>query len=457
MTIPRLAPRLALLALGLLSPSGCLTPPGMRPPGPTAAGNPAGGVAAAGSPALEKMTEIDAWDAVRQMTPGINIGNTLDNTTAWETGWGNPPITKEYVASLAKLGFKTVRLPVAWDTYAQDGQIQPDKMSRVREVVEWITGAGMFCVLNIHWDGGWIDSDSKDKFPKPFTFSAEAEQKYRSYWGQIATFFAGKNEKLILESLNEETNFKGEGSIDKGYATLAAGESDLHRHGPQDRQQDRRQQPQTAADHCRVQHRFREDRRARVQAAEGHAARAAVRLRSLLHALPVRRPQRRRRLGEDDAHLGDAVGCRAAHGALRQDERVLCPQRPPRLRGGVQRDGEERIRFPDTLDDGGGERLDRAPHGPGALGHRPRGVTHRPLRPQPRAPADAAQPSSPRPLVGPRRRPCPRRRPLPRPDRSATEGGPLRRPLPAVAPACYQSQHENRPLSRPERPSPLRS
>jgi len=154
------------------------------------------------------------------MTPGINIGNTLENTTAWETGWGNPPITKEFVGSLAKMGFKTVRLPVAWDTYAQDGQIQPDKMSRVREVVEWITAAGMFCVLNIHWDGGWIDSGSKDKFPKPFTFSAEAEKKYRAYWLQIATFFAGKNEKLILESLNEETNFQGEGSIDKGYATL---------------------------------------------------------------------------------------------------------------------------------------------------------------------------------------------------------------------------------------------
>ena len=48
------------------------------------------------------------------MGVGVNIGNTLDNTTQWETGWGNPRITKEYVESLAKLGFKTVRVPVAW-------------------------------------------------------------------------------------------------------------------------------------------------------------------------------------------------------------------------------------------------------------------------------------------------------------------------------------------------------
>jgi endoglucanase len=197
--------------LGAAAPLACLLPPSAKP----------SAAAAAKPPALEKMTEVDAWTAVPLMTPGTNIGNTLDNTTAWETGWGNPPITKEYVESLAHLGFKTVRLPVAWDTYAIDGWIQPDKLSRVGEVIDWITGAGMFCVLNIHWDGGWIDSDKKETFPKTFdTFSPEAEKKFRSYWEQISTFFAGKNEKLIFEALNEETNFKNEGSEQKAYATL---------------------------------------------------------------------------------------------------------------------------------------------------------------------------------------------------------------------------------------------
>ena len=167
------------------------------------------------------MTDLDAWTAAAAMSPGINIGNTLENTTSWETGWGNPPITKKFVVSLAHLGFKTVRLPVAWDTYAVDGHIQPAKFRRVGEVVDWITEAGMFCVLNIHWDGGWIDSDSKEKFPKTYaTFSPDAEKKFRSYWQQIAGFFAGKNEKLAFEALNEETNFSNEGSTDKAYATL---------------------------------------------------------------------------------------------------------------------------------------------------------------------------------------------------------------------------------------------
>ena len=171
--------------------------------------------------AAEPMADLDAWTAAKRMVVGVNIGNTLENTTSWETGWGNPRITKKYVESLAAMGFKTVRLPVAWDTYAHDGRIPDDKLERVGEVVDWITGAGMFCVINIHWDGGWIDSSNKEKFAKTHaTFSAEAERKFQSYWTQIANYFADRNELLVFEGLNEETNFEGEGSTKKAYATL---------------------------------------------------------------------------------------------------------------------------------------------------------------------------------------------------------------------------------------------
>jgi len=170
---------------------------------------------------VARADDLDAWSAAKLMGTGVNIGNTLENTTTWETGWGNPPITKEFVESLAKLGFKTVRVPVAWDTYAHDGRIDADKLARVGEVVDWITAAGMFCVVNIHWDGGWIDSSAKEKFPKTFaTFSADAESKYVSYWTQIATYFAHRDELLLFEALNEETNFEGAGSTKKAYATL---------------------------------------------------------------------------------------------------------------------------------------------------------------------------------------------------------------------------------------------
>jgi endoglucanase len=203
-----------IAAMLMASASGCLRPP------PKATGTVAT-ASRATPPTLEKMSELDAWNAVPLMSPAVNIGNTLENTTNWETGWGNPAVTREFVQNLARLGFRTIRLPVAWDTYAVDGVVQPDRFARVSEVVNWITDAGMFCVLNIHWDGGWIDSDVKEKYPDTFhTFSPEAEKKFRAYWTQISTFFAGKNERLIFESLNEETDFSREGTSQKAYATL---------------------------------------------------------------------------------------------------------------------------------------------------------------------------------------------------------------------------------------------
>jgi endoglucanase len=177
--------------------------------------------AMAGYGSAAPVADMNAWDAAKQMGIGVNIGNTLENTTHWETGWGNPRITKDYVESLAKLGFKTVRLPVAWDTYAKNGKIDADKLKRVGEVVDWILGAGMFCVVNIHWDGGWIDSSNKEKFAKTYaTFNADAERKFPAYWTEIASYFADRGERLVFESLNEETHFDGAGSREKAYATL---------------------------------------------------------------------------------------------------------------------------------------------------------------------------------------------------------------------------------------------
>jgi hypothetical protein len=87
---------------------GCLTPP-LRPSGGLAAAVDASGNAA--PPALEKMTELDAWAAVPLMSPGINIGNTLDNTTTWETGWGNPPIITGYSTDITKTCASATKLP----------------------------------------------------------------------------------------------------------------------------------------------------------------------------------------------------------------------------------------------------------------------------------------------------------------------------------------------------------
>ena len=156
------------------------------------------------------------------MGMGVNIGNTLENTTTWETGWGNPRITKEYVESLAKLGFKTVRVPVAWDTYAHDGRIAADKLARVGEVVDWITGGG-HVLRREHPLGRRLDRLER----QGRNFENVCDLQRGS--GSASTFPTGRRSPatsprgtsaLIFEALNEETNFEGEGSLKKAYATL---------------------------------------------------------------------------------------------------------------------------------------------------------------------------------------------------------------------------------------------
>jgi endoglucanase len=135
---------------------------------------------------------------------GVNIGNTLENNVTWETGWGQPLITPDFINGMASRGIKTVRVPVAWDTYAKDGVIDADKMNRVKEVVSWIEAAGMYAIVNIHWDGGWIfNKNNADQY----RLTEDVQAKFASYWQQIATAFAEVGHRLILEGLNEEANF----------------------------------------------------------------------------------------------------------------------------------------------------------------------------------------------------------------------------------------------------------
>jgi endoglucanase len=161
----------------------------------------------------------DAEDTARDMGFGVNIGNTLENTTAWETGWGQPLITQEFISGMAESGIKTIRLPVAWDTYAENGVVPSDKMARVREVVEWILEAEMYAIVNIHWDGGWIRSDGT---ANQYRLTDGVRQKFRSYWEQIAGEFADLGDHLVFEGLNEEGEFYVNGNQSNGrdYAPL---------------------------------------------------------------------------------------------------------------------------------------------------------------------------------------------------------------------------------------------
>jgi len=147
---------------------------------------------------------------VKDMGIGVNIGNTLDainnhvsDTPAGETGWGNPLITKEFIQSLKNHGYKTIRLPVTWAEFlgpAPDFKIDPARMNRVDEVVKWILEEDLYCILNLHHDGGtspksWILNAGNDP--------EGTKKKFAAVWTQIANRFRDYSDKLILEAMNE--------------------------------------------------------------------------------------------------------------------------------------------------------------------------------------------------------------------------------------------------------------
>lgn len=147
----------------------------------------------------------------RRMGVGWNLGNTLEATgnikgtsvRDYETAWGNPVTTKAMIDGARKAGFRSMRVPVAWSNLIgpKPGyKINPELMARVETVAKYGLDNDMYVIINIHWDGGWIN-----RFPADYDGSMK---KYKAIWSQIADHFKGYSDHLIFESLNEESNFE---------------------------------------------------------------------------------------------------------------------------------------------------------------------------------------------------------------------------------------------------------
>ena len=74
---------------------------------------------------------------------------------------GNPTVTQALIDQVKKSGFTAVRIPCDWDQYANQttAQIQQAWLDRVKQVVQYCVNDGLYVVLNIHWDGGWLDAN----------------------------------------------------------------------------------------------------------------------------------------------------------------------------------------------------------------------------------------------------------------------------------------------------------
>jgi len=130
-------------------------------------------------------------------TYGMNVGNAL------ELNWGPPNVALFY--SAVQNGFNAVRIPCAWDMTATTNitanatnyLISPTYMAQVKQAVDGAIAAGMYVMINDHWDDGWLENNIGT------TVDPTINAKMNAYWTQIATTFAGYDNHLLFAAANE--------------------------------------------------------------------------------------------------------------------------------------------------------------------------------------------------------------------------------------------------------------
>ena len=147
-----------------------------------------------------------ATDFVKEITIGVNIGNTLDVPSGNETDWGCEKITPELIKAYKAKGFTAIRLPISWraqfDREDPTHTIKPAFLARIKEIVDFCIAEDLVTIINIHHDGGddgwpgaWLTIDG--------THVDQANGILADIWKQIATQFKDYDSRLVFEGFNE--------------------------------------------------------------------------------------------------------------------------------------------------------------------------------------------------------------------------------------------------------------
>ena len=186
----------------------------------------------------QNMTSFESsYEAVEHMRLGWNLGNTLDSNSGdtlnmwiehwtdrtpavYEKAWGQTVVKPELFKLFKEAGFNAIRVPVTWYPHMEakfkfntssnsiwypskddiGTMVQTAWMQRVKEIVDYVIGQGMYCILNIHHDTGaantaWLVADEA-------TYTSQHE-RFEAIWQQIAETFRDYDEHLLFEAYNE--------------------------------------------------------------------------------------------------------------------------------------------------------------------------------------------------------------------------------------------------------------
>jgi aryl-phospho-beta-D-glucosidase BglC (GH1 family) len=142
------------------------------------------------------MRDLTSVQLSKLMSPGINLGNTMEGIPT-EQSWNPTLTTQATMDGFKAAGFKSVRIPVAWSQYADaDNNISPTWLARVKQVVDYTRKAGLYAMINIHWDGGWLNHPTYDQQPA-------LNAKLAKFWTQIANTFKDYDDYLLFAGTNE--------------------------------------------------------------------------------------------------------------------------------------------------------------------------------------------------------------------------------------------------------------
>jgi endoglucanase len=153
------------------------------------------------SPALPDSVGMssNAVQLASKIKVGWNIGNTME-AIGGETAWGNPRVSKELIDLVKKNGFNAVRIPCSWSQHLADessAKIKTDWLNRVKEVVQYCVDRDLYVLINIHWDGGWLENNCT------VARQIENNARQKAFWQQIATHLRDFDEHLIFAGTNE--------------------------------------------------------------------------------------------------------------------------------------------------------------------------------------------------------------------------------------------------------------
>lgn len=142
------------------------------------------------------MSDLTSVELAKEMVPGWNVGNSLE-AIGGETAWGNPLITQRLIDSVKAAGFKAIRIPVAWSNFSDTSAytIKTEWLNRVKEVVDYVVNNDMYAIINIHWDGGWMQPT--------YAMQDYVNTRLSVMWDQIAVHFRDYGNHLLFAGTNE--------------------------------------------------------------------------------------------------------------------------------------------------------------------------------------------------------------------------------------------------------------